>query len=60
MNYGMIGYVVPHTLYPGGYYCVPDLRVPFISIAAQKNFIAVYHMGLYINEPLMEWFIAGL
>ncbi len=56
MNYGMIGYVVPHSLYPKGYHCDPKLPLPFMNIASQKNFIAVYHMGLYANEKLLNWF----
>jgi len=56
MSYGMIGYVVPHKLYPNGYHCDPKLPLPFMSIASQKNFIAVYHMGLYADEKLMKWF----
>jgi hypothetical protein len=55
MNYGMIGYVVPHTLYPDGYHCDPSLPVPFMNIASQKNHIAVYHMALYDGQ-LLEWF----
>lgn len=56
MCYGMIGYVVPHDLYPPGYHCNPTQALPFINIAAQKNFIALYHMGLYSNNGLMQWF----
>ncbi|KAA3440062.1 DUF1801 domain-containing protein [Rufibacter hautae] len=56
ISYGMIGYVVPHTLYPAGYHCDPKLPLPFLSIASQKNFIAVYHMGLYANPELLAWF----
>lgn len=56
MNYGMIGYVVPHKIYPDGYHCDPKLPLPFMSVASQKNFIAVYHMGLYADEKLMKWF----
>lgn len=56
MNYGMIGYVVPHTIYPDGYHCDPAQPLPFINIASQKNFIALYHMGLYSNKKLLEWF----
>ncbi|MBC3540905.1 DUF1801 domain-containing protein [Rufibacter sediminis] len=56
MSYGMIGYVVPHSLYPAGYHCDPKLPLPFLSIASQKNFIAVYHMGLYANPELLAWF----
>jgi uncharacterized protein YdhG (YjbR/CyaY superfamily) len=56
MSYGMIGYVVPHKLYPNGYHCDPKLPLPFLNIASQKNFIAVYHMGIYMNPKLLEWF----
>ena len=57
MGYGMIGYVVPHTLYPAGYHCDPKLPLPFMSIASQKNFVAVYHMGIYANKALFDWFV---
>ena len=57
MNYGMIGFVVPHTLYPSGYHCNPKLPLPFITIASQKNFIALYHMGIYTKPELLKWFI---
>lgn len=56
MGYGMIAFVVPHTLYPGGYHCDPKLPLPFINIASQKNFIALYHMGLYADPQLLKWF----
>jgi Domain of unknown function (DU1801) len=56
MSYGMLGYVVPHTLYPQGYHCDPKLPLPFISLASQKNFIALHHMGLYADKDLLEWF----
>jgi Domain of unknown function (DU1801) len=56
MSYGMIGYVIPHTIYPSGYHCDPKLPLPFMNIASQKNFIAVYHMGIYSDPKLMEWF----
>ncbi len=58
MSYGMIGYVVPHSLYPSGYHCDPKLPLPFMSIASQKNFVAVYHMGIYADQQLMDWFVA--
>ncbi|MBK7884988.1 MAG: DUF1801 domain-containing protein [Chitinophagaceae bacterium] len=57
MNYGMIGYVVPHILYPDGYHCNPAQPLPFINIASQKSHIAVYHMGLYADTALLKWFI---
>jgi hypothetical protein len=56
MSYGMIGYVVPHSIYPDGYHCSPDLPLPFANIASQKNHIALYHMGLYANPELLDWF----
>jgi uncharacterized protein YdhG (YjbR/CyaY superfamily) len=58
MSYGMLGYVVPHTIYPKGYHCKPNLPLPFMNIASQKNFIALYHMGVYSNPELLNWFIA--
>lgn len=58
MGYGMIGYVVPLSMYPAGYHCTPGLPLPFISIASQKNFVAFYHMGLYGNPELLKWFQA--
>ena len=56
ISYGMIGYVVPHSLYPSGYHCDPKLPLPFLNIDSQKNHIGFYHMGIYANEGLMEWF----
>jgi uncharacterized protein YdhG (YjbR/CyaY superfamily) len=56
MSYGMIGYVVPHSLYPAGYHCTPKLPLPFINLASQKNYISLYHMGLYADEKLLDWF----
>ncbi len=57
ISYGMLGYVVPHELYPNGYHVNPKLPLPFINLASQKNFIAVYHSGLYADPELMEWFV---
>lgn len=56
MSYGMLGYCVPHELYPDGYHCDPKLPLPFMSVASQKNFIAVYHMGVYADPALLKWF----
>ena len=56
MSYGMIGYVVPHKLYPRGYHTNPDLPLPFINIASQKNHIALYHNGIYADDSLLKWF----
>jgi uncharacterized protein YdhG (YjbR/CyaY superfamily) len=57
INYSMPSWVVPHSLYPSGYHCDPKLPLPFLSIASQKNFVAVYHMGIYANPKLMKWFV---
>ncbi|MRX63659.1 DUF1801 domain-containing protein [Maribacter luteus] len=57
MSYGMLGYVVPHNLYPSGYHCNPELPLPFINVASQKNFVALYHSGIYASEPLYDWFV---
>ena len=56
IDYGMICYSVPHSIYPNGYHCDPKMPLPFISIASQKNFIALYHMGIYSSPELLEWF----
>ncbi len=57
MSYGMLGYVVPHALYPKGYHCNPKLPLPFINLASQKNSINFYHMGIYADTKLLKWFI---
>ncbi len=57
ISYGMLGYVVPHSIYPSGYHCDSKLPLPFLAIAAQKNFCAVYHMGIYADEKLLNWFM---
>ncbi len=57
MSYKMIGYYVPHSKYPDGYHCDPTLPLPFMSIASQKNFVAVYHMGMYAKKELYNWFV---
>jgi uncharacterized protein YdhG (YjbR/CyaY superfamily) len=56
ISYKMIGYVVPKKTYPNGYHCDPKLPLPFLSIASQKNFVAVYHMGIYADPTLLAWF----
>ena len=58
MSYSMIGYIVPHSIYPNGYHCNPNLPLPFLTIASQKNFIALYHMGIYTKPELLNWFVA--
>lgn len=58
MGYGMMGYSVPHSTYPNGYHCDPKQPLPFLGMASQKNFIAVYHMGIYADKELYDWFVA--
>ncbi|MCK0107740.1 DUF1801 domain-containing protein [Flavobacteriaceae bacterium S0825] len=56
MNYGMLGYVIPHSVYPPGYHCDPKLPLPFMNLASQKNFVAVYSMVIYAKKEVMDWF----
>lgn len=58
LSYGGLGYVVPHTLYPAGYHCKPTEPLPFAGIASQKNSINFYHMGIYADPALLDWFLA--
>lgn len=57
LSYGMIGWSIPLETYPDGYHCTPNTPLPFISMASQKNFIALYHMGIYANPELLNWFV---
>jgi len=57
ISYGGLGYVVPHSLYPDGYHCKPSEPLPFAGIASQKNAITFYHMGIYSNPTLLDWFV---
>lgn len=56
MGYGMMGYSVPHKIFPDGYHCDPKQPLPFAGLASQKNFIALYHMGIYADPKLLKWF----
>ena len=58
ISYNMLGFVVPKSIYPKGYHCKPFPSLPFISLASQKNFIAVYHMGIYAKQELQDWFVS--
>lgn len=57
ISYGGLGYVVPHTVYPSGYHCKPIEPLPFAGIASQKNSINFYHMGMYAQPELYDWFV---
>lgn len=56
LNYGMLGWVVPHEIYPDGYHCNQKLPLPFMNLASQKNHIGFYHSGIYASPELMKWF----
>ena len=56
IQYGMIGYYVPHRVYPDGYHCDPRQPLPYVSIASQKNHMAIYMMCIYADEALRAWF----
>jgi len=57
IQYGMIGYYVPHSVYPDGYHCDPKIPLPFMSVASQKNSINLYHSGIYAKQELHDWFV---
>ena len=57
MNYSMPSFVIPHSIYPAGYHVTPDLPLPFIGVASLKNHIGLYHMGLYADSKLSDWFV---
>ena len=58
MNYTMPSFVIPHSIYPAGYHVTPDLPLPFIGVASQKNHIGLYHMGIYADSKLLDWFVS--
>ncbi len=57
IQYGMIGYYVPHSIYPNGYHCNPQEPLPFMSFASQKNSVNLYHSGIYAKRELYDWFV---
>ncbi|WP_299673140.1 DUF1801 domain-containing protein [uncultured Tenacibaculum sp.] len=58
INYNMIGYYVPHSIYPDGYHCDPKSPLPFMNIASQKNSVNLYHSGIYANPEIHDWFVS--
>ena len=58
LSYGMVGWDVPLETFPAGYHCTPGSPLPFMGLASQKNFIALYHMGIYAKPELLDWFVA--
>lgn len=57
MQYGMIGYYVPHEVYPAGYHCDPREPLPFAGLASQKNHLSLYLMSIYMDSELQERFV---
>ena len=58
MAYGMLGYVIPHEIYPPGYHCDPKLPLGFYEHSFTKNYVAFYHMGVYVMPDLLKWFVS--
>ena len=58
IQYGMIGYYVPHSVYPDGYHCDPKTPLPYMSFASQKNSINLYHSGIYAVPEIHDWFVS--
>lgn len=58
LSYGMLGYVVPHEIYPNGYHCTPKLPLPFLNIASQKNSVNIHHLAIYSNKEIHDWFVS--
>lgn len=56
MQYGMVGYYVPHRVYPAGYHCDPKQPLPFAALASQKNYMSLYLMCVYGDSPHAKWF----
>ena len=54
--YGIIGWVVPHSLFPAGYHCDPTKPLMLMSLASTKGHISLHHLGLYASGPLLKWF----
>ncbi len=57
INYNMLGYYVPHSVYPDGYHCDPKQPLPFMNVASQKNSVNLYHSGIYANPEIHDWFV---
>lgn len=58
ISYGGLGYVIPHAIYPDGYHCKPSEPLPFAGLASQKGSINFYHMGIYSDPKLLDWFVS--
>lgn len=58
MQYNMPSWSISLEDYAPGYHCTPNTPLPFLSLASQKNFIALYHMGIYMKPEILDWFVA--
>ena len=56
MQYGMIGYYIPHSIFPEGYHCDPAQPLPYACLASQKNHMALYLMCVYGDQGTRAWF----
>jgi hypothetical protein len=56
MQYGMIGYYVPHHVHPAGYHCDPRQPLPFAALGSQKNYMSLYLMCVYRSTDNVQWF----
>lgn len=59
MQYGMIGYYVPHRIYPAGYHCNPGQPLPYAGIASQKQYMSIYLMAIYSEPQHEQWLRAA-
>ncbi len=62
MQYGMIGYAVPHSVYPKGYHVDPRQPLGFAALASQKQHLSLYLMSLHggpADDPHLAWFLAA-
>lgn len=59
IQYGMIGYYVPHRVYPPGYHCDPKQPLPYVALASQKNYMSLYLMCIYGHDELRDSFEAA-
>ena len=57
LGYGMLSWHVPFSTYPSGYHCDNSVPLPFMNLASQKNFVALYHSGIYANQKIHDWFV---
>ena len=56
VQYGMIGYCIPHSVYSAGYHCDPTQPLPYAMLASQKNHMALYLMSVYLEKGEEAWF----